>query len=74
MIIAFVFFVTNFFKWFNSRFRSSSIPVIIGFAPQSTIASIVAIKLKPCVITSSPYFTPADLRAILIAAVPELTH
>ena len=44
-----------------------------GLAPQSRIASIVAIKLNACVITSSPGLTPNAFKAILIAAVPEDT-
>ena len=55
-------------------FKVSSIFVIIGTAPTSRIASIVAIKLNPCVITSSPGLTPIAFKAIFIAAVPELTH
>ena len=37
------------------------------------MASIVAIKLNDCVITSSPGLTSKDLSAIFIAAVPEDT-
>ena len=51
-----------------------SILVTIGMAPTSKIASTVAIKLNAWVITSSPGLTPHALRAILIAAVPEVTH
>ena len=48
--------------------------VTIGIAPTSKIASTVAIKLKAWVITSSPGLTPHAFRAILMAAVPEVTH
>ena len=40
--------------------------VIIGSAPISKIASIVAIKLNDCVMTSSPLLTPNALSATLI--------
>ena len=46
---------------------------IIGFAPVSIIASTVAIKLKACVITSSPCPTPTAFRAHFNPAVPEET-
>ena len=62
------------FKSFGHMFKVSSIFVIIGVAPKSKIASTVAIKLKACVITSSPLLTPRALRPIFIAAVPEETH
>ena len=39
----------------------------------SRIASIVAIKLNACVITSSPLFTPRAFNPIFIAAVPLVT-
>ena len=54
-------------------FNVSFTLTITGLAPQSKIASIVAIKLKACVITSSPGFTPKAFKAILIAAVPDDT-
>ena len=53
--------------------RVSSISVQIGFAPDSTIASTVATKVKDWVITSSFLLIPNAASAILKAAVPELT-
>ena len=44
-----------------------------GTAPAYTIALVVAIKVKGCVITSSPSFTPLSLSAIWSALVP-FTH
>ena len=44
-----------------------------GTAPQSRMASQVATKVNPWVITSSPAPTPSAARATLSAAVPELT-
>ena len=58
------------FKDFGHMLSVLSTSTIMGLAPISRMASIVAIKLKACVITSSPLFTPKDKRAILIAAVP----
>ena len=72
--MALVFFVIFLFKSLGHIFKVSSISVTTGIAPTSTIASITAIKVKDCVITSSLGFTPAARRAILIAAVPEVTH
>ena len=69
----FSFLLISFFNSFTSKFKVSSILAITGFAPQSSIASMVAIKLKDCVITSSPGFTFRAFRAILIAAVPDVT-
>ena len=53
--------------------RVLSTLTIIGLAPQSIIASSVAIKLNACVITSSPGLTPSAFNPILIAAVPDDT-
>ena len=72
-IIAFVFFVILFFISEILIFKFSSTLTIIGIAPTSKIASTVAIKLNAWVMTSSPGFTPMDLRATFIAAVPEVT-
>ena len=72
-IIAFVFLLIFFFKSIGHIFNDSSIDVILGIAPISRIASIVAIKLNDCVITSSPLFTFNDFKPIFIAAVPDET-
>ena len=50
-----------------------SISVQMGFAPDSTIASTVATKVKDCVITSSFDVIPQHASATLNAAVPEVT-
>ena len=44
-----------------------------GTAPTSKMASQVATKVNPCVITSSPGPTPRAARATFRAAVPEVT-
>ena len=55
-------------------FKLSSTFAIIGIAPKSKIASIVAMKLNAWVITSSPGLTPKALRPTFIAAVPDETQ
>ena len=65
--------VINFGISLGSMFRDLSIFAITGLAPQSKIASTVAIKLNDCVITSSPGLIPQAFRAIFIAAVPDET-
>ena len=62
-----------FFKLVILKCRFSLISHITGLAPQSTIASIVAIKLNDWVITSSPRFTPTAFKAHLRPAVPDET-
>ncbi len=53
--------------------RVSSTSVKTGMAPTSKIASQVATKVNPCVITSSPGPTPSAVSATFSAAVPEVT-
>ena len=57
----------------GSMFRVRSTSVNTGTAPQSRMASQVATKVNPWVMTSSPAPTPSAARATLSAAVPELT-
>ena len=54
-------------------FKELSILVNTGVAPQSIIASIVAIKLNGWVITSSPGLIPRAFKQIFKAEVPEDT-
>ena len=46
---------------------------IVALLLFSSMYAIVAIKLKLCVITSSPALTPKAFNPILIAAVPDVT-
>ena len=69
-IIAFVRGVMSFSADAASSDRVSSSSPSTGTASQATIASIVAMKVKGVVITSSPGFTPMPLSAVISAAVP----
>ena len=57
----------------GSIFKVSSISVNTGIAPTSNIASHVATKVNPWVMTSSPGPTPRAMSPTFSAAVPEVT-
>ena len=64
-ITAFILELIFLSKSMGHIFKVLSTLTIIGFASRSNIASIVAIKLKACVITLSPFLTPKAFKPIL---------
>ena len=71
--IALVFSVISSSILLGSIFKVSLMLAHKGVAPDSTIASTVATKVKAWVITSSPLPMPNAANAILSAAVLEVT-